>query len=475
MQDYASFFIQDTWQAGRLTVRPGVRYERQYLEGVDPADPGNPTLCHEGDTRPGANDGTGSAIACNFTWNNWAPRIGATFDLTGNGRAKVFGSWGRFYAKIPNDLAARAMSGDAGITRAEFFDAALTQGVPNGVSAFGSTTHILQSSPSAAIIDPDAGSTYKDEILAGVEFDLFGGANLGVRYIRRTMPQILEDIGQLPVAGYFAEGSDDTVVDYFITNVNANTEAVTCCGIPLPHFEDPEHKYNAFEVTLNKRFAGNWSAIASYRFSKLEGNFEGFFRSDNGQSDPAISSLFDFPTDDPSYVQYANVHHGLGDIRYQGCTLGCGILANDRPHQVKIYGSYLLKAVNLGLGLNTGSGRSLTALAGNPVYANSGEIPLTLRGGGIQTVDGFKERAPAEFTVDLHGDYGLNFGGRRVLFLADVFNVFNRRQPTDYDNYVETTFGTPNPNFGYPVNGGGASGASFQPPLSVRFGARFDW
>jgi hypothetical protein len=36
-------------------------------------------------------------------------------------------------------------------------------------------------------------------------------------------------------------------------------------------------------------------------------------------------------------------------------------------------------------------------------------------------------------------------------------------------------WGTLNPNFGYPVSGGGASTASFQPPLSVRLGMRFDW
>lgn len=472
-QDYTSFFIQDTWQAGRLTLRPGVRYERQYLEGVDPSE--GPELCFEGDERPGEGSHIGAALACNFTWNNWAPRIGGTFDLTGDGRAKVFASWGHFYAKIPNDLAARAMSADAGITRAEYLDAALTQPIPNGVSMFGTSTHLIQSSPHAAIIDPDAKSTYKNEFLAGVEFDVFGGANLGFRYIRRTMPQILEDIGQLPVALYFFDESGDTVVDYFITNVNADTETVTCCGVPLTSFEDPEHTYNSFEVTFNKRFTGNWSAIASYRFSQLEGNFEGFFRSDNGQSDPAISSLFDFPTNDPTYTQYADLHGGLGDIRYQGCTLGCGILPNDRPHQLKVYGNYLWNNFNLGLGLNAGSGRSLTSLAGNPAYGNAGEIPMTLRGAGIQTIDGFRERTPTEFTVDLHADYGFDFGGRRLMLLADVFNLFNRQIALDYDNWYETTPGTLNPNFGHPANGGGSSAASFQPPLALRLGARFDW
>jgi hypothetical protein len=32
-----------------------------------------------------------------------------------------------------------------------------------------------------------------------------------------------------------------------------------------------------------------------------------------------------------------------------------------------------------------------------------------------------------------------------------------------------------NPNFGQALNGGNATSPSFQPPVSLRFGARFDW
>ena len=55
-------------------------------------------------------------------------------------------------------------------------------------------------------------------------------------------------------------------------------------------------------MTADKRFANNWALQASYRYSRLRGTYEGFFRDDNGQSDPGITSLFDFPTNDPSYT-----------------------------------------------------------------------------------------------------------------------------------------------------------------------------
>jgi hypothetical protein len=84
-------------------------------------------------------------------------------------------------------------------------------------------------------------------------------------------------------------------------------------------FEDPIHSYDAVEFTLDRRFTGNWSATASYRWSRLNGTFEGFYREDNGQSDPGITSLYDFPTNDPSYTAIGVQQFGYsGDIRFLG-------------------------------------------------------------------------------------------------------------------------------------------------------------
>jgi hypothetical protein len=478
-QKYLNWFAQDTWQIGRLTLRPGIRWERQMLQGTEPTAE-LPALCFVGDSRPGAGDGSGAGIACSYTWTNlWSPRIGATYDIFGNGRSKIYASWGRFFAKIPNDLASRSMSADPGITRQNYRDAALTQPVANGTSFAGTTTQLIQSSGSASIIDPNATSTYLDEFTGGVEFEVAPMLSLGVRYIHRNLKSLIEDIGQLAVVGYFLDVCGDTTVDYFITNVNATTPTVSCGGAVPSAFEDPAHKYDAFEVTLNKNFSNKWGIIASYRYSKLKGNFEGFYRSDNGQTDPAISSLFDFPTNDATYTEIGVPEFGFsGDIRYQGTTLGQGVLPNDRPHQVKVYGNYTFSDVNLGLAFNWGSGVSLTGLASNPAYNNSGEIPLTLRGGGIETAtNGFLTRAPDDLQVDVHADYTikLNSARQRVVILADVFNLFNRQEPINFDNFSEQSFQTVNPNYGQPVNGGRSSTASFQVPLTVRLGARFEW
>jgi Carboxypeptidase regulatory-like domain/TonB-dependent Receptor Plug Domain len=456
-QHYTSVFVQDTFAVGnRLTIKPGIRYEQQTLVGT---------------------------IVDDFTLkNNWAPRIGATYDIVGNGRSKLFANWGRFFAKIPNDLAARALSSDAGVSRADYYDANLTQPIPEGVpvttQTAGSdpqtvTQHFILQGVGADLIDPDAKSSYVDEFVGGFEYEAFPNINLGVKYIHRSIPRVLEDVGPFPVGAcdFLGEGCS---FDYTLTNPDSDTPVETDLGAK---YEKPVHNYDAVQFTADKRLSNNWALQASYTWSRLNGTFEGFYREDNGQSDPGITSLYDFPTDDPSYTAIGGQppYNYLGDIRYLGA-LGEGPLPLDRPHVIKLFGNYTFNmGLNLGAGVTMNSGKPLTALASNPNYTNGGEIPLTPRGEGFQTVDGFKKRTPFEYNTDLHADYALKLGGaRRIVVLADVFNVFNLQRVVDYDNFVELEKGVTNPDFGQPVSQN-VAGPQYQSPRQIRFGARFEF
>jgi hypothetical protein len=254
-------------------------------------------------------------------------------------------------------------------------------------------------------------------------------------------------------------------VEYFITNPESGYPQ-TLLGIGS--FEDPLHEYDAMELTAAKRFSNNWALQASYRLSRLWGNYEGFYRNDNGQSDPAITSLFDFPTNDPTYAEIAPELGWRGDIRFLG-RAGAGPLPNDRRHQVKIYGNYAFEwGLNLGLGFNYSSGMPLTALAANPIYDSAGEIPETPRGDGFQTEDGFRTRTPNVYNVDMRVDYGLRLPGRgRIVLLADAFNLFNFRKVTAYDDYTEIGLHAPNPDFGRRL--------AYQRPRQFRLGARLEF
>src|SRR5262249_27248932 len=74
-QRYGALFVEDQWKIGSsLTIRPGVRYEQETLSG---------TLVQDFRLK-----------------NNWAPRIGVIWDPTRSGKSKVFGNYGRYYARV---------------------------------------------------------------------------------------------------------------------------------------------------------------------------------------------------------------------------------------------------------------------------------------------------------------------------------------------------------------------------------------
>lgn len=435
-QKYLDFFVQDTWKiSDKLSLRPGLRYERQTLSGQE-----------------------------SYTFaNNWAPRIGLTYDPTGIGRAKIYGHWGRFFNKLPNNTAARSLTAIPDVRLADYFDAALTRPVPNGVSALGTTVHFRTASGGVSNVEPGSKAGYQDEFVLGAERDLGQGLNLGIRYTRRDTRRVFEDIANAAMILYFIPEADVDSLTYFLGNPGDGTPP-TLDGIGA--FEAPVRTYDAVELTAEKRFAHNWSVLASYRWSRLQGTYEGYYLNDTNESNPGLLSLYDFPTNDPSYTERGAPEFGFkGDIRYLG-KLGAGPLPTDSPHQLKVYGNYSFDlGLNFGLGLFVGSGNPLTAMAAGPVY---GRIPETPRGEGIQTIDGFATRTPSVVNLDVSASYWKAVGdGRRLGILVDAFNVLNLDRVVDYNQNTEINFGLVNPDFGRIT--------AYQEPRRVRLGLRFEF
>jgi hypothetical protein len=437
-QGFLGVFVQDKVAvSNRLTLSAGIRYERQQLDGK----------------------------AASFTFgDNWAPRLGLVFDPSGTGRLKAFASFGVFFAKIPSDLALTAFNALRRVLRADYFDSALTQPVPEGVLAGGTTTHVLYQGDRAAAVDPSAKVSYLREAAVGFEFQAAEQLSLGVRYLHRDMPRILEDVGTAAMVFYFSHDPAFGTVEYMITNPRHGYPA-TVKGIGS--FEDPIHRYDAVELTADKRFSDNWVLLGSYRWSRLWGNYEGFYDNSTKQAKPAESSLLDFPTDDPTFTEIGTPQYGFrGDIRYQG-SLGAGPLPNDCPHQLKVYSAYAFNGgLTLGAGLTAAPGRPLTPLATDAVNNRQGSIPEAPRGTGIATEDGFRTRTPFLWSLDLHGDYAFPFKPGRVRVAADITNLFNTQAVVSYDQNTQRRFGVTNPDFGRRTQ--------YQEPRQVRLGIRFE-
>jgi len=229
-------------------------------------------------------------------------------------------------------------------------------------------------------------------------------------------------------------------------------------------FVNPVRRYQAVELEFDKRFSNHWMAVVNYRYAKLFGNYEGAFRNDNGQSDPGISSLFDFTT---------------GKLNLLGDQFKPGFLSSDRRNVGNLFLSYTIdadspfvhgaKGLTMGLGLRGQSGVPLSFLGDHPAYLNQGEVPIGGRGAAGRT--------PSSAQLDLKGEYALRLGESKRLKLAlDAFNVTNSQFITAKVQFTQQSA------LGYPVVGGEPTlnadygrPTSFQGPFYARATIRFEF
>jgi hypothetical protein len=211
------------------------------------------------------------------------------------------------------------------------------------------------------------------------------------------------------------------------TNPNPN-DPVHGAGAPTPDgipdgFAQVKRHYQAVEVEANKNFSHNFLLRANYRFAKLYGNYEGLFRNDNQQSDPGISTLFDFTP---------------GKLGLLGAQFSPGYLNTDRRNVGNLRGFYtvpngFLKNATFGLGFRAQTGTPLNFLGSHPAYGNTGEIPLGGRG--------IFGTTPTTFQLDGHMDYSLALGDRFHLKAAfDAFNIADWRLIVNKNQNIDTGF-----------------------------------
>ena len=348
---------------------------------------------------------------------------------------------------------------------------------------------------------------FLDEHVIGFETQLPHKWTLGVRYLDRNLKRVVEDAAVISpeqyIAGLFGQG-------YFLGNVSSTLDAAVnpiphlftpgatppaeCGGENAPYVIDPvtdprndevvlgaicyepdpnagnlgsdgipdgfpdvAHRYRAVEIELNRRFADNWQVLSNWRIARLRGNYEGHLRNDNGQTDPGISSLFDFTS---------------GEFNLLGDQFASGPLNSDRRHVINVYGNYSFSkghsgafgdsfsGLNLGVGFHAESGLPISELFAHPAYQNAGEIPVGGRGK--------LGRTPWNARLDLHADYPWNFSERtRLKFIADFFNVTNTRRVRQFLETRETQLGVPNVDFLQP--------RSFYSPFNMRLGVRLEF
>ena len=358
-------YLQDAWRPlPSLTLNLGVRWERQRFYDF-----------HD-------------ALTLELP-DEWAPRLGFAWDVRNDGAAKVYGSWGRFYESAPLML---------GLTFNDGVSASMTNHDAHDLTCdptlFGEPWYGWCDVYSAAPTPVDPAGVkggYLDEAVLGGELSVARDLVLGAKLVYRTLGRIVED-------AYGSEG-------FYMGNPGyglLRTGPDLLTGEWMLPLAPPKRAFKGVELTAVKRYADNWQLMASYLWSKLEGNYDGAYYPDYKQTMPNVSAAYD-------YSDFL-VHND-------------GYLSNDRRHQAKASAAY-----SFPFGLTAGAtafyrtGTPISAL-GASWYGNI--LYLSQRG-----VWG---RTDSEYEMDLHLAYAIKVGGAHVSLLLDVFNLFDRQGETGRD------------------------------------------
>lgn len=373
----------------------------------------------------------------------WAPRLGMSWDPTGTGESKVYATWGRYFLPILNRTNFRVGSGVSDTTTFYTYTSVdPVTGVPSGLLPIsgdlnGSTminsagTPPTQAQFQAAEADP----MFKEEFIIGYERN-FDEYSAGIRYVMRETGRTLDDY-----CGIFANQGYCTMVN---PGYGGSWEDLD--GLPV-HFHDaatiglPKGVNDYDSVQLDFAYAGDYMNYNFlYVWSRSTGNFEGAVKSDIVQVDPGITQDFDFPA--------------LMDGAQ-------GYLPNDRRHVFKFYGSYRFMDGSLiaGWTASVASGRPLSVLGtgypdtganvfggyGDTYYLYTNQCPDTNGNGTCEQDEkiyefnsrGTNGRTPWTATLDASLTYNFELSNIDMTATLQVFNILDIQEPTSINEHAE--------------------------------------
>ena len=327
-----SAFIQDSWTIGdRLTLNIGLRYDESHgtvLGGTFlPAGSTSPVL-----TMLAPNIFREQNIPDEkdiMVWKDFSPRIGAVFDVFGDGTTSIKASWSRYNEVMMSQYFSKMTPVYPDLYGALWIDLNLNKEYD--------TTDFYQTLYSPLepenfdlddLLDPNMKSPYSTEFIVGIEREIFKDFSLGITYTYKNKGRIVEDVDWLrginpdngnwvaytvSEPGWDAEFGTADDADITVYAVKAGAEELRYV---FTNPEGAERKYHGVDFIFQKRMANRWQLLGSVTLSKFEGNLGAGYGDTWG---------FSGGSDSPNW--FVN--------RY-------GRLDFDRPVQIKLQGTVLL-------------------------------------------------------------------------------------------------------------------------------------
>jgi hypothetical protein len=466
-----AFYVQDSWTVGKgLTLNLGLRIEKESLPAPDNIN----------------------VPSIDFSWSDKIePRLGATWDPSGKGKMKIFGSYGVVNDVMKLLLAQTSWGAQAyeDCTYALGPDASGTFAVsdisvvfkdgracPNGTADteanfYGGVTpaSLIDSTSGVSLIEnvsyrpwepvaPNVKPYRQHEYVAGFDYQLTRNWSFEARYDRRRLDHVIEDAalsdpswGEIFAVVNPGEGVNKTI-DSYATYLGSIGEAYgvegmsfdtagfgTCANCPAN--EKAIRNYDGLELRLTKSISQGWSGSFSYTYSSLWGNYTGLTTTDQtdggvtGRNSPDTTRAFD----EPYYNLGANGKYNDGP------------LPTDRPNVLKGNVYYQLpwwKRHTTTLGLfqaaYQGSPMSsfidlLAASSSQPynatyIWGRGKWVDATTDAAGNITLGAAHDRRTPWFTqTDFNIGHQVKVSEHQSLsFEATSLNIFNQRAVTAY-------------------------------------------
>lgn len=443
--------------------------------------------------------------------DNWGPRLGFSWDPTGERRFKVFGNFGVYYIPPAMNLGFRGrddyfaeyfrapdgslsnftidpVTGLPAAIGAARTDATVkglgyTSNCPTDISAapghpvnqpgaclvFGGNVQ----DPAWAKVAPGTQATLENEFILGGAWKINDLWSVGASTTYRELNKVSEDTDFAPyLANYWCGKSPVSTQCDFYSNNSAyyiwnpggshttlvdwldKTQKVTLtkANSGMPNWPKPKRAYQDLVLEAHRAFDGKWSWNGSLTLSRSYGNYEGTVKSDAGNGAQTDAGS----TQDYDYI-------GLTDY-------STGLLPNHHGYQLKSWGFYqLTRDILIGANLRVISPMHGSCEGFHPTDPNAaGYGASSFYCGGNPSPRGTGWTSDWEKTLDVALRYTVphkyeRFG--KLVLRADVFNVFDSHAVLQRDAVGDANGGQTNPTYKYPL--------VYQTPRYVRLGADF--
>ncbi len=257
--DYAGF-VSDEWKLfPRLTLSLGLRYEYEQLPNtnialVNPDIPATANLPHDK--------------------NNYGPRIGFAWDLTGSGHTLLRAGVGTYYGRIINSTAFSALTETgASTSQRSYYYKPLDRGAPPFPYVFSSTP-VTTVAPGAAYFDPHFQNPQIHQTELSLEQEIARHTNLTLAYLGsygRELPDYIDSNINLASLGTITYEVVDAnhkgplpstyTSKFFTARLNPNYQQITRI------FSETNSKYQAAVLRVDHQMSSALDLHTSFTYS----------------------------------------------------------------------------------------------------------------------------------------------------------------------------------------------------------------